>query len=341
MKNIAKKATSNLFVQIPEFPTDPSKGGLESRRIIEQLGSLGELLDVQANQLDDWREMAIQFLLCPLVDEDDGLEISGNEYEESTKAQDEVIVYCTAIRAVISDRHDALTGQQNMLVSHELKQAETLAKNGGGPFPERLLELLEIRKQLKTPKDLFVRRCVAELRGLVTSLRPDAENGNLRAQNELAIVEKQLRNTQKLLTEQTKTITALEKEVEFFSRVMNTRLEYYKQLQHVSDTVAPYEGRPNNIEGVLTRLLQDEAKLANKVAQAKTKRRYLEHLRTEAANPQEERICVICRESFEIGALTICGHQYCKECIRLWWNGKFNIITSFERHNTDISTSPS
>lgn len=44
----------------------------------------------------------------------------------------------------------------------------------------------------------------------------------------------------------------------------------------------------------------------------------LEH--QEATNPDEQRICVICKENFDVGALTICGHQYCKECINLWWS---------------------
>ena len=67
-------------------------------------------------------------------------------------------------------------------------------------------------------------------------------------------------------------------------------------------------------------MLEDEEKLAHKITSAQSKRRYLEHLQTEAANPEEQRICVICRETFEVGALTVCGHQYCKECIGLWWH---------------------
>ena len=61
-------------------------------------------------------------------------------------------------------------------------------------------------------------------------------------------------------------------------------------------------------------MLDDEDKLSRKIATAKSKKTYLEHLKMEAANPEEQRICVICREIFEIGALTVCGHQYCKEC---------------------------
>ena len=86
----------------------------------------------------------------------------------------------------------------------------------------------------------------------------------------------------------------------------------------LSDAVTPYEG-PNN-EKLIVKMLEDERKLAHKIASAQSKRRYLEHLKAEAANPDEQRICVICRETFEIGALTVCGHQYCKQCIALWWH---------------------
>jgi E3 ubiquitin-protein ligase SHPRH len=323
MRKISKQASTQTFVQIPEFPSNPPKGGLESRRIMEQLDTLATSLDVQANKLDEWREQTVQFLLRSLVDEDEGVEITGDEYEESTKTQDEVMVYVQALRAAIADRHDALTGQENQLVSHEVKTTLRLAKDGEGPFPEKTLELLNARTQIKPTKDMgSIRGIVAELRALSTALRSDAENGSMRAQNELSIVERQLQAIQKQFSEQTKVTAALEKEVELFTNVMNTRLEYYRQLQFISDMVAPYEGP--NTERALAKMLEDEEKLSRKIAVAKSKRRYLDHLRTEATNQQEQRICVICRESFEIGAITRCGHVYCSECIRLWWSAHRN-----------------
>ena len=292
---------------------------------MEQLDVLATTLDTQADTLDEWREKTIQFLLRPLVDEDEGVEITGDEYEESTKTQDEVMVYVQALRAAIADRHDALTGQENKLVLYEIKTALRFAKEGGGAFPEKTIELLNTRSQIKPKKEMgSIRGIVAELRALATSLRPDAEAGNNRAQNELVIVEKQLRVTQKHLTEQTKATAALEKEIDLFTNVMNTRVEYYRQLQQVSDMVAPYEGPIH--DGVVTRMSEDEEKLSRKIAAARAKRRYLVHLRVETTDPEEQRICVICRETFEVGALTVCGHQYCKDCIRLWWHCKFTVF---------------
>ncbi|KAG9234179.1 SNF2 family N-terminal domain-containing protein [Amylocarpus encephaloides] len=323
IRRISRKAKSQSFVQIPNFSSAPPNGGIEIRRFMERLDALGEALDAQAGQLDEWREKTVAYLRRPLVDEDEGIEVTGDEYEESTKTQDEVMVYVQALRTVIADRHDALTGQENKLIEFEVKTALRLANEGDGPFPEKTLELLKVRKQIKPPNQIgFVRRVIGELRALANTLRLEAERGNLRAQSELTIVDEQLKFTQQQLTEQTKATAALEKEVELFSRVMNTRLEYYRQLQQVSDMVAPYEG-PNNAQ-TLAKFLREEEKLANKIAQAKSKRRYMQHLRAEASNPQEQRICVICRECFEIGALTVCGHQYCKECIQLWWSAHRN-----------------
>ncbi|CZR57904.1 related to S.pombe rad8 protein and Rdh54p [Phialocephala subalpina] len=330
MSKVAKSANSQSFAQIPEFSSS-QPGGLESRRIVEQLEDLAIALDAQANTLDEWREQTIQFLLRPLVDEDEGLEITGDEYEDSTKLQDEVEIFLQALRAAIADRHDALTGQQNALVEYDVKTAldlalgkkDTLGEGIRGPAPEKMIEMLGIRREIKPARTLgSVRGFVAELRTLATSLRPNAENGNARAQNELTIVEKQLKDTQKQLSEQMKVTAALEKEVEMLTDLMNYRLSYYRQLQEISDMIIPYEG-PND-ESILAKMLKDEEAIIRKIAVAKSKRRYLEHLRLEATNPQEQKICVICRESFEVGALTVCGHQYCKECIRLWWNAHRN-----------------
>jgi E3 ubiquitin-protein ligase SHPRH len=97
MNTIKNAAKTQSFTEIPEFDTSVPKGGLESRRLIEKLDALGATLDAQANQLDEWRETLIQSLIQPLVDEADESETKGDEYELSTKTQDEGIynVSCT------------------------------------------------------------------------------------------------------------------------------------------------------------------------------------------------------------------------------------------------------
>lgn len=271
MATIAKKASNQSFAVIPEFKSVPQKG-IESRTIVESLEGLCDALNEQANQIDDWREHVIQLLLKPLVDEDDEIEITGEEYEDSTKIQEEIVVYVQVLRAAIADRLGTISGQANKLVEHEAKVAIAQAKEGEGPFPEKLLELFALRGKVRPPQTMgSLRGSVAELRALSNKLRGEAV-GNSRAAMELEIVISQLQVTQRQVTEQTKVVTAMEQEVDRFTTAMNTRVEYYRQLQAVSDMVAPYEGPKD--DAAMENVLKEENTHRERFAVAESKHRY-------------------------------------------------------------------
>jgi E3 ubiquitin-protein ligase SHPRH len=48
------------------------------------------------------------------------------------------------------------------------------------------------------------------------------------------------------------------------------------------------------------------------------------HLKEAETGSDEQRMCVICQSTFTIGVLTVCGHQFCKECITLWFRAHRN-----------------
>lgn len=385
MERLAKKASSADFLSIPEFHTNVQKGGIESRRFLEQLDELAAALDAQANQLDEWREATIQNLLQPLVDEEGAIEMTGEEYTQSTRLQQELVIYVLALRAVIEDRHDALSGQENQLVKHEVKTAIAQAKadieqaeadaeqaeadaeqaeagaekadvdaeqaeadieqddSDKWSLPLKTLELLQARAELKPPKAMgSVRGILSDLRKLSSQLRNDAMKGNSRSANELVIVEKNMTIVRKHLEKQLKAATALRQEIDEFTSLMNLRVEYYRQLQQISDMVLPLgEGSPPDLS---ITLLETEQKLAAKIATASAKLRYLVHLKEESTADAEERDCLICQSPFENGSLTVCGHIFCKECMQLWWRGHKNcpackrVLTMNDLH--DITYKP-
>ncbi|KAI0123117.1 SNF2 family domain-containing protein [Xylariales sp. AK1849] len=321
MTRLQKKAASQSFVNVPEFKSIPNKG-LESRRVLENLEQLGAILDDQANLIDEWRECVIQLLLRPLVDQEGEAEITGDEYEDSTKIQDDLMVYTHVLRAAVADRQDALSGLVNERVRHETKFAKRLADQGEGPNPERLLALLELRQGNK-PTELqgSLRAVVADLRELATKLRHDVSNGSNRARVELEIVQEQLKLTQDQIAEQGKAATTVEKELDQFTAAMNARVEYYRQLQAVSDTVAPWEREEEedgDDETLMQGLLAEENKVQKKLATAIATQRYQVHLKQQGQSSAAERLCPICKETYTIGCLTECTHEFCKECITLW-----------------------
>jgi E3 ubiquitin-protein ligase SHPRH len=58
--------------------------------------------------------------------------------------------------------------------------------------------------------------------------------------------------------------------------------------------------------------------LGSKIAPNLARRRYLEELRSWERKSDEERICVICQATFDVGSLTKCGHLFCVNCLQIW-----------------------
>lgn len=117
---------------------------------------------------------------------------------------------------------------------------------------------------------------------------------------------------------------------------MNAKIEYYKQLQQISvglirwmlyimlrsmqATLAPWKPRDDADQiNALDRNKNQMENSSRNLIILKAKKRYLVHLRQESTDANLPRTCLICQHSFEIGALTVCGHVYCKECMHLWW----------------------
>lgn len=329
MSKVNERVDAKSMVKIPEISPLQNRGGIESRIIFEKLNDMIEIMHSQATQINQWRDKTTELLLLTLVDEEE-TDLQGDEYETSTRQQDEVYVYVDALRAQIADRHDILTGQNNELIKHEMNVAFKQAKEGQGHSPELLLKLLSVRSRLKPAKDAgSVRGMIAELRELKTTLRGATEKGSSRAAAELLIVNSALETLHQISTEQTKAVAGLDREIELFKDTMNLRLDYYRQLQQISDTVAPFE--ENLSEDARNVILLDkkasESRTKARIATLKSKGRYLVHLRDEATNVESQRLCIICQQPFEMGILTSCGHSYCVECLRLWWGSHRNCPT--------------
>lgn len=307
--------------RMPEIPSLKDFGGIESRKFLEKLDDLQELLEKQAEFMDKLYGKAVEYLLLPLIDEDEGKDTTGEEYEDSTKKQDELYVYISLLRASVADRHKLITGQGNVLIDHEIKEANKVAKEGQGHAPELFLALFEDRKKLLPREDSqSLRAIITEIRSTATTLQWQSVGGSVRAGSELAVVERQAKEAQQISSTQGKFVDELEKDLDLFTKTMNQRLEFYRQLQIISDTVAPYKELEDETIDLyaLEKQKVEQQKSEERLATLNTKRRFLMHLRDEASE-EDARICVICQSSFETGVLTVCGHQYCKECIRLWW----------------------
>lgn len=48
------------------------------------------------------------------------------------------------------------------------------------------------------------------------------------------------------------------------------------------------------------------------------------NLKETGSKSNEPRMCIICQAEFSFGVLTVCGHQFCKECMMLWFKSHRN-----------------
>jgi E3 ubiquitin-protein ligase SHPRH len=326
-RQMSKVESQKPFYQVPKIDDLPDYGGIESRQVLNTMDNLSDFLNAQGDQIQTWRMKIVDILLLRLTDDDDDQETTGEEYDESLKAQDELYVYIMALRTLIADRNAATHGLQDTLVEHELRAAEKQAlgkeeEGNRGHAPELVIEVAQTRRKLQAMLEGgSLKGVVANVRSLATALQWRADSGDSRATAELSVLQKHIVRVQAILAQQAKTIMELDREQEGFRVCMNQRLEYYRQFQYISDTVAKYkEELDKNFDArefIRIKNLRQQKK--DLVAGLKTKHTYLTHLRTE--NQEEAQAeCIICQDPIEIGVLTTCGHKYCKVCINTWWH---------------------
>lgn len=331
----AKSATLNPWSPIESFH---NFRGLESRKMTQLIEDLVRMMNEYSKHLNECRSKLIDSLLKQLLDQEDDLELTGDEYETSTKLQDEQYVLLEAMRAGIADRYCILTGQTNLLINQEMKSALKLATQGSrdepdmkGPAPELFASILAARQRMNPPENISVppnnrtvpdtpisfRGIMADLRSMITAAQWQQST---RGVAEAHILEAELKNLQNVTSAKLKEMERQEKEIDLFRSTMNQRLDFYRQLQQISDTVVPLQEEASEQVDVgrLRAEERKEAKASEKLSSLRTKQRFLVHLQQEAGNT-EPRTCVICTDTFEIGVLTVCGHQYCKDCLGLWY----------------------
>lgn len=180
-----KVLEKGMHGQLPEIKDLKDLGGIENRRIIDKSDELFDVLREQSAVIVEWRAKMADSLTKPLVDEDDvGNEITGEEYEESTKQQDELYVYFDALKAMQADLNTFITGEDAALIDHEAKTLTKLAKRTLDPedvdellapchAPERLLALFEVRNKFRSRKEEVgsVRGLIREARALLDSMQ--------------------------------------------------------------------------------------------------------------------------------------------------------------------------
>ncbi|RUP50677.1 SNF2 family N-terminal domain-containing protein [Jimgerdemannia flammicorona] len=293
LREIAPKI---MTVKTADFSYSTLTGGILSWDIIERADDFAERLNGQRHIVDTWRGKIFDTLTAKLVDQD--ADPDGEEYQGSLELQESGAAYQEAYSKLLADRRYIITGIWNALyLGDDFWGPVVKKKNRAGLEKE-----LEDQREEFSPK----KNTEPHLKDLVLELRQALQRLYI-TEKEEHIIDAELARIGRDVDAQTRVLSVLEK-CEDFRKLYNIRIEYYRQLQAISDQVRVVESKNPEREGKA--IQTQEADLERQMATQTSRRRYLEHLvemnsKGVEEMDEEERMCLICRNDFIQGAITV------------------------------------
>ncbi|ODV92919.1 hypothetical protein CANCADRAFT_1516 [Tortispora caseinolytica NRRL Y-17796] len=296
-----------------KFPESVSVG-LTYGDLYYQMKDLVICFNRQADLIKDWGEKLKEFLINKLVDESG--EANGEEYEKSLDQQEYAYTYLNMLQLVTADYKEFVTGYRP-----HAQLIEPLTSLQEGDSLELYKELERKREGAQSSSQLFfpTLRDRIRMKYVESKLKADVRQADIylsESQIGLSLV----KLVEKWIKEALESVEGFEKTLTALSDVYNARLEYYKQLQAFSDTVARFEV-PDE-ESFLTNFERENLSFERIIETSRKRIAYLRSLKGGGSQADMDRTCIICQGTISYGLMTYCGHQYCTECLSLWWKVK-------------------
>ncbi|KAJ3385204.1 hypothetical protein HDU80_000741 [Chytriomyces hyalinus] len=311
-----------------EYAKEDEVGGIVVRYEFERLRNVFDRLEEQwLEAVVEWRTKILKLINTKLEDgadfsDNDGIEKevsekepatqpSGEEYNRGAEVQSELDDLMDCYNDVLVDRRELLAGG-----------ISATEKAAGMFFTQFHLECQEVRKRYTLRKgESNTLAILKELKHMVDTLdMPDIER-------EMAIMKLAVYN--RGFEAQLKCVNEMQTELKKISVLANARINFFKRLQALSDSVVAPE-KPVDVERTLQKTEENihltQSRLVAQIGRVK----YMEFLSKQTcAQTQPERVsdgtefadgpeCLVCKSPFEDGYITECGHFYCDYCLKLW-----------------------
>lgn len=328
------KTTKKFFRKLPlvdisEIVKQDKNMKLKLQIYVSKLNTFVNRLNQQTLLINDWMNELIKILCSPLLNLDQ--DPNGQEYEKTIEDQDKASCYLSVINKALTDRSNAIEGKEattKIISNQKKKEQREFDSELERVNDKEFLQYLEFKRQEVNPsaKPSF-NDLVRELKDLEMTIIEERNIGSSTANDELGSLDQIATNIRQLFENQKLVIILFQKELSTNCNfVFNARIDYFKQLQQISDSVRMSEDYSNTamtfthiIEQRFRSYIHDLEVIPGQVSKVITKFKYLQSLnKPESEKDGEESMCVICRTPITVGSLTPCGHKYCKECLEQW-----------------------
>lgn len=327
--SLLPKSSKSLFVEIPMIETQEIAklvGNFKIQKVAEQYFSLAGKLNKHAVVVNDLVSKLLDGLKSPLLGADEK-SADGDEYERSIQDQDKAACLLLVITHMLMDRSNSVLNSKLSLPEMKLQQDRDYRTEAQRISDKAYLrELNNMRNGVKFEFDLSFEEITHECRMLEIELKTAPDLSQFEVFSAMASTIKNTFENEKSCQ------NILKKELNnSFNAVFNARVEYFKQLQQISDTVqnkkfafTQEELDPEKLDYLFQGLCHAVENAKNKHTRSVSRLRYLASLKPKVVSDdstvgnEDEAICTICQMAITVGSLTSCGHKFCKSCLEEW-----------------------
>lgn len=328
-KSLKKLVISLPVIVIPDLVELAAENRV--KQLVGQFSKVVSQFNAQADIINDNIAELHRILLIPLTTTEESPD--GEEYDNSIQYQEQASCLMLVISQMLKDRSNA-TFESKERITEFNKQQETEFKLEVRKVSDAkyLKDLNSKRLKSKPDSNVSLEELLQDARVLEIELEDSRKKLQIPVFEEILLVIRCVTENEKIC--QGLLSKALNTS---FNAVFNARVEYFKQLQQVSDSVQPKtytftqeEISSRDIDSELQKLFMILAGDRNRLTRSLTRFKYLKTLlphedtkvKQENGTVNEEKsediICIICQSSITVGSLTACGHRFCKACLDEW-----------------------
>ncbi|MCH0628779.1 hypothetical protein JNB11_02185 [Kocuria palustris] len=305
------KEKNRAILRIPIMKFDAASCDIpnyEVKVIVDQTARLVEQLNREAVLINQWVQKLVETLKEPLVGATS--DPSGKEFEQLLVDQDKVQCLLVVLDKMLAARKQWIYGIEETETKRPRRKETPQVDDD-----QYLASLEKSADEVRPVAKVLLQEMVEALKVTVTE---NVSSDQLSQQ--LGVF---LENQKAALALVTRELTV------HCNAVFNARIEYFKQLQQISDSVKDTDWQMSQsdltdlaVSAKLTLMLALYLGYEDALGKLIGRFRYLnslfvskDALKTEL---EEQMMCVICRGVITIGLLTACGHKYCKDCLSEW-----------------------
>lgn len=315
------KLSKKLFLALPMIETSniAEVVGPRCQRVIQQYLQMVEKLNTQANVINDYMEQLATILANPLWSVEK--EADGAEYEQSLEDQDKSNSLMLVITQMLADRTHATLESKSLIIEVKKQQEREFKLEAQRITDRKFLRVLQNeRTRVKPESPLSLEEILHDCRYLEIEL----QDLNYALLEVFLEVNEVLRTT----FENEKTCQALMRRALNLdlNAVFNVRVEYFKHLQQISDSVEnkllrfpQNEMTAHQLDELFSLIFNNITLAQARLFRAVSRNVYLQTLVPGSQSFEPEAVCIICQCAITVGSLTSCGHKFCKLCLDEWF----------------------